>query len=99
MEKIEPGTSRQPHGRVNHQIISGIQLLLLILLVAEFPHWLSAQPILYTTIRGTVTDKSTQSPLVKATIVLLNSNPLVVTSTDTNGNFTLSKVPIGRRQF
>jgi len=36
---------------------------------------------------------------VKATIVLLNSNPLVVTSTDTNGNFTPSKVPIGRRQL
>jgi hypothetical protein len=99
MEKNEPGTSRQPNGRVNHQIISGIKVLLFILTVIEFPHWLSAQPILYTTIRGTVTDKSSQSPLAGATIVLLNSNPLVGTTSDMNGNFKLSKVPIGRRQL
>jgi hypothetical protein len=99
MEKIEPRTSRQFNGRVNHQIISRIQVLLFILLVTESPDWLSAQSILYTTIRGTVTDKSTQAPLPGATIILLNSNPLSGTTTDEEGNFKLKNVPIGRRQL
>jgi hypothetical protein len=99
MEKIEPGTSRKAYGRVNHQIISEIQVLLFVFLLAVCPVLLLAQPILYSTIRGSVTDKLTQSPLAGATIIILNSNPLIGTATDKNGNFKLSKVPIGRRQL
>jgi CarboxypepD_reg-like domain/TonB-dependent Receptor Plug Domain len=47
------------------------------------------------TIRGTVMDKISKSPLPGATIVLLNSEPLTGTTTDPDGNFKLSKVPVG----
>lgn len=48
------------------------------------------------TIRGTVMDKVTRSPLPGANIVLLNSDPLQGTVADIDGNFRLEKVPIGR---
>jgi hypothetical protein len=49
------------------------------------------------TIRGRVTDKESKSPLPGATIILLNSNPLVGTVTDLDGNFRISGVPVGRQ--
>lgn len=48
------------------------------------------------TIRGTVTDKVAKAPLPGANIILLDSDPLRGTVTDTNGMFRLEKVPIGR---
>lgn len=50
------------------------------------------------TLRGTVLDKQTQSPLPGAVISLLNSDPVIATSTDGEGKFRLDKVPIGRWQ-
>ena len=47
------------------------------------------------TIRGSVVDKISQSTLPGANIVLLNSDPLNGSSADENGNFRLSKVPLG----
>jgi len=47
------------------------------------------------TIRGTVIDKISKTPLPGATVVLINSDPLVGGTTDPDGNFKLSKVPIG----
>lgn len=61
--------------------------------------WLSA-PLLgqvYTeTIRGKVTDGDTGSPLIGATIALLETN--LGTSTDSLGKFELLDVPVGRYQ-
>jgi hypothetical protein len=51
------------------------------------------------TIRGRVTDKESKSPLPGATIVLLNSNPLLGTVTDVDGNFRLSGIPVGRQSI
>jgi hypothetical protein len=48
------------------------------------------------TIRGQVTDKQTRTPLPGASIIVLGSNPLIGTSSDGNGYFTLENVPIGR---
>jgi len=48
------------------------------------------------TIRGNVTDKITLAPLPGATIVLLNSEPLRGAVADTDGNFRIEKVVIGR---
>ncbi len=48
------------------------------------------------TIRGNVVDKDAQSPLPGATIVILNTTPIIGTSTDANGDFKLENVPIGR---
>ena len=51
---------------------------------------------LYQTIRGTVIDSDSESPLIGATIQILNSNPIIATITDIEGNFVLDKVPVGR---
>ncbi len=48
------------------------------------------------TVRGTLLDSDSQTPLIGATILIVGSNPLVGTSTDLNGQFRLSHVPAGR---
>lgn len=48
------------------------------------------------TVRGTVLDKSLQTSLPGATIILLNSNPVRATTADETGNFRLTQVPVGR---
>lgn len=49
------------------------------------------------TIRGTVTDKNSKAPLIGANIILLDSNPLVGAVSDTNGDFRIDKVAVGRQ--
>jgi hypothetical protein len=51
----------------------------------------------FQTIYGQVLDKQTKTPLPGATILVENSNPKLVASTDENGNFVLNQVPIGRQ--
>lgn len=51
------------------------------------------------TIRGTITDAQSKSPLVAATVVLLNSDPQKGTMTDSEGNFRLEGVPVGRQSL
>lgn len=50
----------------------------------------------YQTIRGTVIDQDAKSPLIGANVIILDSDPIIGTSTDTNGNFKIENVPIGR---
>jgi CarboxypepD_reg-like domain len=47
------------------------------------------------TIRGTVVDRVSQTPLPGSSVILLGTDPLVGTTTDPEGNFKLSQVPIG----
>lgn len=47
------------------------------------------------TIRGTVLDKISQTTLPGASIVLVNSTPLIGTTTDPDGNFKLTNIPVG----
>ncbi len=47
-------------------------------------------------IRGVVRDGASDEPLMYATVTLLHTNPSLVTSTDTKGNFSISSVPVGR---
>ncbi len=68
-------------------------LICSILLLTSASLW--AQPL--QTIRGQVTDKETKIPLIGATIILLNSNPIKGTMTDKDGNFRLEKIPLGRQ--
>lgn len=49
------------------------------------------------TIRGTVVDKNTGVPLIGASIVLLDHEPVLGTITDHQGYFNLRDVPVGRR--
>jgi CarboxypepD_reg-like domain len=51
------------------------------------------------TIRGNVIDKESKAPLPSASVVLLNSSPVVGTSSDAMGNFTLTAVPVGRQSL
>ncbi|MGB3074910.1 MAG: carboxypeptidase-like regulatory domain-containing protein, partial [Chitinophagales bacterium] len=47
------------------------------------------------TIRGSIAAEHVETPLSDASVVLLNTNPLIGTYTDENGNFKLEKVPVG----
>ncbi len=47
------------------------------------------------TIRGTVVDRVSQTPLPGSSVILLGTDPLVGTTTDPEGNFKLTQVPIG----
>jgi hypothetical protein len=48
------------------------------------------------TIRGTIVDQDSQAPLIGATIVVAGSAPIIGSVTDTEGNFKLTGVPVGR---
>ncbi len=51
------------------------------------------------TISGAVVDAVTGFPLIGANIILLESDPLVGTITDVNGNFILPDIPVGRQSL
>jgi CarboxypepD_reg-like domain/TonB dependent receptor/TonB-dependent Receptor Plug Domain len=53
--------------------------------------------VLTQTVRGSIVDKASETPLPGANIVVENSNPFIGTSTDANGNFKITKVPVGRQ--
>ncbi|MBT3243817.1 MAG: TonB-dependent receptor [Bacteroidetes bacterium] len=50
-------------------------------------------------VRGTVIDKFTKSPLIGATVYVSNTDPVIGTITDENGQFVLKKVPLGRAEI
>ncbi|HCC29051.1 MAG TPA: TonB-dependent receptor [Marinilabiliales bacterium] len=58
-----------------------------------------AANVITQTIRGAVTDATTGFPLIGATVVLLNSEPVLGTTSDVNGNFELKNVPLGRQSI
>lgn len=47
------------------------------------------------TIRGTVVDKVSQTPLPGTNIVILNSDPMLGATSDADGNFKITNVPVG----
>ena len=48
------------------------------------------------TVRGTVVDKVTQTPLPGASVIILNSKPIIGTTTDSDGEFKLENIEVGR---
>lgn len=58
----------------------------------------SAQPLTQT-IRGVVIDQISQSPLIGANVIVLNSNPLLGGATDVNGVFVIPKVSVGMQNL
>ena len=51
------------------------------------------------TIRGTVIDKVSQSPLPGSIIQILNTNPIVATTSDAGGKFEIKKIPTGKQSL
>ncbi len=50
-------------------------------------------------IRGTIVDADTQIPLIGASVVLLGSEPLRGATTDLDGQFKITGVPVGRQDL
>lgn len=51
------------------------------------------------TVRGTVVDKASQSPLPGANITITTTDPILGAATDENGRFVIGEVPTGRHNF
>src|SRR6056297_2141464 len=73
-------------------------LVNIILLIAVFCTCIFSQSITQT-IRGRVFDNLTEAPLPLANIVILNTDPLLGTNSDLDGNFYLENVPVGRHNI
>jgi hypothetical protein len=71
------------------KFLTGIFCLLLIMLNAR------AQTITQT-IRGTVVEATTETPVAGASVVIVDSKPLTGTTSNEKGQFRLEKVPVGR---
>jgi len=56
----------------------------------------AAQPGLTQTIRGTIRDNASKTPIPGATVAVLTTSPLKGSSTDADGNFRIEGVPVGR---
>lgn len=61
--------------------------------------WLPSSAVAQTltqTIRGKIIDQEAQSPLPGANVVVLGTDPLLGSSTETDGSFRIERVPVGR---
>jgi len=72
-----------------------IRIFFVFILLLSSPLILIAQEITQT-IKGTIVDNETVNPLIGATVVIMESKPLLGSTTDINGKFKIEKVPIGR---
>lgn len=53
----------------------------------------------FTTLRGKIVDSELENPLPGATIFVENTSPILATVSDTDGNFKIENVPIGRQNI
>ncbi len=49
------------------------------------------------TLRGVVLDHDTRIPLIGANVLIVDTDPILGTATDTEGRFVLQRVPLGRQ--
>jgi|WetSurSiteA1Bulk_404760.scaffolds.fasta_scaffold01614_2 hypothetical protein len=70
--------------------------ILLTLLLASLLFSAALSQSITQTIRGTVVELDTEIPVAGASVVLVNSDPLTGTVSDTRGEFRLEHVPVGR---
>jgi len=75
------------------------RLLLFVFFSFSFIYPLTAQQVLYSSIKGIILDKQSLSPLPGATIIIIDSNPLIGTVSDNTGHFKLDHIPIGKYQI
>ena len=65
-------------------------------IVGHFNPLCGQQSTITQSIRGQVVDLDTQSPLIGVNIIVLDSQPLLGSSSDQNGRFEIKEVPVGR---
>ncbi|MEO0333753.1 MAG: carboxypeptidase-like regulatory domain-containing protein [Bacteroidota bacterium] len=65
--------------------------------ISIFVSSLYAQNPATQTIRGQIVDTQSDFPLTGVNVIVLGTDPMIGTSTDTEGYYTLEKVPIGRQ--
>ncbi|MBC7776610.1 MAG: TonB-dependent receptor, partial [Phycisphaerae bacterium] len=70
------------------------KIILALLPILLFPAFLFSQS---QTLRGTVLDKQAETPLIGATVQVLNIEPSIGATSDLEGNFALKNVPVGRQ--
>ncbi len=73
-------------------------LFIVVLIISKFLGF-SQQAEIVQSIHGRVIDKYSHEPLPGATVVVLNSSPLIGTTTDVNGEFKIAKVSLGRHSL
>ncbi|HHB78358.1 MAG TPA: carboxypeptidase-like regulatory domain-containing protein, partial [Saprospiraceae bacterium] len=78
------------HSTQNDKIMKPSFFLLFFLCISAFAQ---AQ---YQTIKGVIIDKQSEYPLIGASVVVVNSDPLLGAVTDLDGIFRIEHVPIGR---
>lgn len=71
-------------------------LYILILLLFSFA---SVAQNYYQTVKGTIIDKDSKTPLWGVNIVTEGTSPLLGTSTDSSGNYKIIRVTVGRHTF
>lgn len=69
---------------------------ILMVLVLSKAH---SQSTLTQTVRGSIKDANSKTPLIGATIIVEGSVPVTGTTADSDGEFLLEKVPVGRHNF
>lgn len=74
-------------------------LLLGMLLVVSIKNVSAQQAQPTQTIRGTVTDKVSQTPMTGAAVVVLGTVPVKGATADLNGQFIIRDVPVGRQNI
>ncbi len=79
---------------VNPENIKLFILFTLFLLLLNMPEVFPQKYM--ATVRGSVTDKDTREALIGANVVISDSNSFKVATSDTNGNFKISNIPVGR---
>ncbi|UCG26808.1 MAG: carboxypeptidase-like regulatory domain-containing protein, partial [Bacteroidales bacterium] len=60
--------------------------------------WLNGQTLTQT-IRGKIIDMDTKSPLIGATVIVLDTDPVIGTVTDPDGEFRLTDIPVRRQSI
>lgn len=58
-----------------------------------------SQSSLTQTVRGTIKDADTKTPLIGATIIVEGIDPIMGSTADLDGNFRFESVPLGRQNF
>jgi len=74
------------------------KIILIIICIVSFYELTYSQNITQI-VKGKVFDKTTQEPLMGVNIIVLNSSPIIGTTTNFEGNFILDNVPVGRQSI